>query len=163
MGSGKSTVAALLAARWGVARVDTDAAVEAAAGTSVAEVFAAEGEAGFRARERAAVREALAQDAVVSLGGGAVLDPATRADLAGLPVVLLDVSWRWAAPRIGSAAARPLLAGDPQGRWSAIAAQRAGLYREVATVVVDTDGLAPHEVVEAVLGALGRPGRHSKG
>jgi shikimate kinase len=157
MGAGKSTVAAIVAERLGAAAVDTDALVEAAAGRTVAEVFAALGEAGFRALERAAVLEALAGDAVVSLGGGAVLDPATRADLAAVPVVALAVSWRCAAPRIGDAASRPLLTGDPRARWRAVHAAREGLYREVADVVVDTDDRSPGEAAAAVLRALGAP------
>ncbi len=157
MGAGKSTVAAIVAERLGAAAVDTDALVEAAAGRTVAEVFAALGEAGFRALERAAVLEALAGDAVVSLGGGAVLDPATRADLAAVPVVALAVSWRCAAPRIGDAASRPLLTGDPRARWTAVHAAREGLYREVADVVVDTDDRSPGEAAAAVLRALGAP------
>ena len=105
MGSGKSAVGALLAADLGVVLRDTDADVEAAAGRPVAAVFAAEGEPGFRVRERAAVAAALREhDGVLSLGGGAVLDPATRADLAGLsafgaPVVLLTASWEHVSAR----------------------------------------------------------------
>ena len=157
MGSGKSTVAALVAALLGAPALDTDAAVEAAAGRTVAEVFAEAGEAGFRALERAAVRAALASDAVVSLGGGAVLDPATRADLAAVPVVALAVSWRCAAPRIGDAASRPLLAGDLRTRWEAVQAARAALYREVADAVVDTDDRSSERVAAEVLRVLGPP------
>lgn len=157
MGSGKSTVAALVAEHLGATALDTDAAVEAAAGRTVAEVFAEAGEAGFRALERDAVRAALASDAVVSLGGGAVLDPATRTDLAAVPVVALAVSWRCAAARVGDAASRPLLAGDPRARWEAVSAAREGLYREVADAVVDTDDRSPERVAAEVLRALGPP------
>ncbi len=153
-GSGKSTVGALIAARLGVAAVDTDAAVEAAAGATVAEVFAADGEAAFRVLERAAVIAALTGDGVVSLGGGAVLHPGTRADLASLPVAHLEVGWGSAAPRLGRGAARPLLAGDPQQRWTALVTARATLYREVATVTVVTDALDAERVAARVLAAL---------
>jgi shikimate kinase len=154
-GAGKSTVGAVLAQRLGVDLRDTDAAVEESAGARVAEVFAREGEAGFRRRERAAVADALAShDGVLSLGGGAVLDPATRADLAGLPVVLLEVSWETAAPRLHAGAGRPLLAGDPQARWTALLTARRPLYSEVAALAVDTDGLSPAEVADRVLEGL---------
>ncbi|SDQ46552.1 shikimate kinase [Quadrisphaera sp. DSM 44207] len=159
-GSGKSTVGALLAERLRVALRDTDTDVEEQAGASVPEVFAHEGEAGFRIRERIAVHAALAgSDGVLSLGGGAVLDPATRAELVGLagraPVVLLAVTWEAAEPRLGAGAGRPLLAGDARGRWSALLEQRRPLYEEVASVVVPTDGLTPERVAERVLAATG--------
>ncbi len=155
MGSGKSTVAALVAQRLGVAPLDTDQLVEARAGRSVAEVFAADGEAAFRALERRAVHEALTgHGGVVSLGGGAVLDPATRAELAGLPVVALEVTWRWAQRRLGAAVSRPLLAADPRRRWEEITASRAALYAEVAVAQVDTDGTSPEEVADRVVAAI---------
>ena len=75
MGAGKSTVAAILAERYGVAARDTDADVEAAEGRPISDIFVDSGEAHFRALERAAVAEALAShDGVLALGGGAVLD-----------------------------------------------------------------------------------------
>ena len=160
MGSGKSAVGALLAADLGVVLRDTDADVEASAGRPVAAVFAAEGEAGFRARERAAVAAALREhDGVLSLGGGAVLDPATRADLAGLaalgaPVVLLTASWEHVSSRLGDTSTRPVLAGDAEQRWRAALAAREHLYAEVAAHVVATDGRSAREVADAVLPLL---------
>ena len=78
-GVGKTTVAALLADAWGVPARDTDTDVEAAEGREISEIFVDSGEAHFRALESAAVTDALAaHDGVLSLGGGAVLDPATR-------------------------------------------------------------------------------------
>jgi shikimate kinase len=73
MGSGKSTVGALVAARAGVPHRDLDALIEERAGTSIADLFATRGEAAFRALETELLRGALEGDAVVSLGGGAVL------------------------------------------------------------------------------------------
>src|SRR5688500_20403420 len=84
MGAGKSTVGALLADAWGVTARDTDADVEALEGRSVSDIFVDSGEAHFRDLERKAVAEALAtHDGVLSLGGGAVLDPTTRDLLQG--------------------------------------------------------------------------------
>ena len=166
MGSGKSAVGALLAERLGVALRDTDADVEAAAGAPVAEVFAAEGEAGFRRREEDAVLAALAEhDGVLSLGGGAVLSAAVRSELAGHRVVLLRAGWDSVAQRLAGDGTRPLLAGDggsARARWEALLAARRPLYEAVAAAAVDTDGLAPHEVADRVQDAVaadGRPGQ----
>ena len=92
MGAGKSTVAELLGAAWGEPVRDTDRDVEAAEGRSIADIVVDSGEETFRALERAAVAEALAAHrGVLALGGGAVLDPATREALADQPVVFLRV------------------------------------------------------------------------
>jgi shikimate kinase len=155
MGVGKSTVGQLLAERLGVSYRDTDDDIVAEQGRTVAEIFAGEGEAAFRAIEARAVARALAgHDGVLALGGGAVVDPRTRALLSGLPVVFLDVDAGEAVRRIGRDPGRPLLAGDPHRRWRTLAAARRPLYAEVARAVVDTTGRAPERVVEAVLAAL---------
>lgn len=148
-GSGKSTVGRLLAAAWGVAFRDTDADVERVAGRTISDIFLEDGEDAFRALERAAVEKALAEhDGVLALGGGSVLDPATRRDLAGHTVVFLDVSLAHAAPRVGLNAARPLLVGNPRARWQALMEARRPIYESLATVRVETDGVTP-EVVAA--------------
>lgn len=160
-GAGKSTVAAVLAERWGVAVRDTDADVEAVAGKSVADVFVDDGEPRFRELEREAVAAALAaHEGVLALGGGAVLDESSRAALhayraAGGTVVFLDVSLAHAAPRVGLNQARPLLVGNPRARWQALMDARRPVYEEVASVRVVTDGLDPVEVAAAVEAALG--------
>ncbi|WP_326600119.1 shikimate kinase [Streptomyces sp. NBC_01803] len=154
-GSGKSTVAALLAERLGLTARDTDADVEQAAGKLISEIFIDEGEPRFRALEAAAVRAALTgHDGVVSLGGGAILDPGTRALLAGLPVVFLDVALAEAVRRVGLDTARPLLAVNPRQRWRVLMEERRPLYTEVARAVVQTADRTPDEVVTAVLDAL---------
>ena len=92
----------LLADAWGVDVRDTDADVEAAEGRSIADIFVDDGEAHFRALEAKAVAEALATHAgVLALGGGAVLDPATRELLAGHRVVFLRVGLSDAVKRVG--------------------------------------------------------------
>src|SRR4051812_23432091 len=80
MGSGKSTVGRLVAARTGSVFVDLDDLIETGAGLSTAEIFAQEGEIGFRRREKALLEQVVAADAeqVVALGGGALLDRASR-------------------------------------------------------------------------------------
>jgi len=160
MGSGKTTVAGVLAERWGVAVRDTDADVEAAEGRPISDIFVDSGEAHFRKLERAAVATALgAHDGVLALGGGAVLDPATRDLLAGHPVVFLRVGLSEAVKRVGLGAARPLLLGNVRGRIKALLDERTPIYESVATVVVDTDGRTPDEVADAIVDELTAAGR----
>ncbi|MFI8102794.1 shikimate kinase [Streptomyces sp. NPDC086023] len=155
MGVGKSTVGALLARRLGAVYRDTDQDVAAETGLTVAELFAREGEAGFREREHRAVARAVAEPgAVLSLGGGAVLHSGTRALLTGLPVAFLDVSAEVALRRVGDGRTRPLLAADPDRRWRELRDRRRPLYSAVARVVVPTDDRTPEEVADAVLDAL---------
>jgi shikimate kinase len=124
-GSGKTTTAVALAARIGVAARDTDADVEAVAGSSVGDLFVEHGEEHFRDLERAAVAAALeGHDGVLAVGGGAVLDAATRQRLAGRTVVFLDVGIKDAATRIGLNRDRPLLLGNPRAQWISLMAQR---------------------------------------
>lgn len=151
MGAGKSTVGRLLATRWGVAVRDTDTDVEQADGRSVSDIFVESGELHFRALEKAAVARALAEhDGVLALGGGAVLDPDTRALLAGHAVVFLRVGLADAVKRVGLGAGRPLLLGNVRARIKALLDERTPIYESVATVVVDTDGRSPQEVADDV-------------
>jgi shikimate kinase len=154
-GAGKSTVGRLLADRRGVAFRDTDTDVEVAAGESIAEVFVDQGEVVFRRFERLAVQQALTDhDGVLALGGGAVLDADTRADLAAHRVVFLDVGPAEAAARVGLNRDRPLLLGNPRAQLRALLEARRPFYDDVATVTVPTDGRTPDDVADAVEAAL---------
>lgn len=119
MGAGKSTVGPLVARRLGWSFIDTDEEVEHSTGQAVSELFTSGGEALFRDEESRALVAALAGSSavVVSVGGGAVLDPSNRSILcrSGL-VVWLRARLETLAERVGDGAGRPLLAGVGAGR-----------------------------------------------
>lgn len=150
MGAGKTSVGRRVARALGRPFVDTDRIVVRENGPIPA-LFVAHGEAHFRTLERAAVVEALDTGGVVALGGGAVLDADTRADLRAHRVVLLTVQPHIIASRIGGDD-RPLLAGeDPVARWTRIFAERRAVYEEVADVVFDTSSGPLAAVVAAIV------------
>ncbi len=155
MGSGKSTVGPLLAARRGWSFVDADNGIEAAAGSTIAEIFAHHGEAAFRALEQAAIARLAAGDALVlALGGGAFESNATRALLTTAPETLLvhlEVSLGVTLARCqGTGPVRPVLAdrANLESRYQ----RRLPLYR-TAHVSIGVDALTPEQVVDAILAA----------
>jgi shikimate kinase len=151
MGAGKTTVAGLLADRWAVAVRDTDHDVETAAGKPISEIFVDDGETHFRSLERRAVVEALASHTgVLALGGGSVLDPATRADLASHRVVFLRVGLADAVKRVGLGVGRPLLLGNVRTRIKNLLDERQPVYEAVASLTVPTDGRSAVEVADEV-------------
>lgn len=149
-GAGKSTVGQLLAAALGVSLRDTDQDVSALVGKPIPDIFVDEGEPFFREREHEAVLAALQSDAVVALGGGAVLDPRTRAALSGHPVIYLSVELTDALRRVGMGAGRPLLAINPRATLKYLLDQRRPLYLEVAAHTVVTDGKTAEAVTQEV-------------
>jgi len=154
-GAGKSTIGRLVAAGLGVDFADSDEVVEQRAGRSVADIFVDDGESTFRELERAAVADLLAgAQGVVSLGGGAVLDPRTEADLVGHRVVFLDVGISDAAKRVGFAASRPLLSINPRAQWTALMTTRRPVYERLATFRVDTAAREPDDVAAEVVREL---------
>jgi shikimate kinase len=157
-GAGKTTTGRLVAERLGVTFRDTDADVVEATGMSIADLFVLRGEDEFRALERAAVRTALAEHpGVLALGGGAVVDPETRALLKDHTVVHLDVTLADAAARVGFNRDRPLLVGNVRAQLHAMLEQRRPFYAEVATATVSTHGRSGREVADAVLDVLTDP------
>lgn len=164
MGAGKTTVGRRLAEILRIGFRDTDDDVERAEDRTVSDIFVESGEAAFRALERAAVARALAEhDGVLALGGGAVLDPATRELLDGHRVVFLRVGLAEAAQRVGLGVSRPLLLGNVRGRIKQLIDERTPLYEAVASHVVDTDGRDVDEVVDAVLAAVEQSDQEAHG
>mgnify|MGYP003583827909 FL=1 len=153
MGAGKTHIARELATRFGLRLVDIDREIEADTGTSVAALFESEGEAGFRARERALLAQTLVGDGlVVATGGGAVLDPDNRRLLHARGfVVHLHVSVEDQLQRLAHDRSRPLLArGDREQVLRDLATLREPMYRETAHLRFDT-GLHPAGDVAARL------------
>jgi shikimate kinase len=149
MGAGKSTVGRLLAAKLGLPFTDSDQVIEDRAGKPIRRIFADEGEPAFRELEHAVIAEQLAgPDVVLALGGGAAGHPATRALLAGVPVVCLRVGYAEALARVGGDEGRPMLARPDV---EALHAERQVLYSSVATLTVDTDGRAPDDIALDIL------------
>jgi len=159
MGTGKSTVARIVARRLDRPFADTDARVAARAGRSVAQLFTELGERRFRALEAEEVRWVAAlRGQVVAVGGGAVLDSGNVTQLRGTgDLVLLDGDPTELAARIAAqrddAAGRPLLASaaDPAAALAALRAARDEAYLAAASHAVDTTGRSPDEVADDVL------------
>jgi shikimate kinase len=150
MGAGKTSIGRRVAKGLGVPFTDTDASIVREHGP-IADIFTTRGEAHFRALERDAVSEALERGGVVSLGGGAVLDEATRRALTAHRVVLLTVEPAVVAGRIRQSA-RPLLQDeDPLARWAEIYAARRPLYEQLAHVAFDTSRGPLQGVVDDIL------------
>ena len=151
-GSGKSTIGRRLARALDVPLLDTDAKIVETAGRSIAEIFV-EGEAEFRRIEADVVCAALADhDGIVSLGGGAITTPEVRQALAGHTVIYLEISAAEGIRRTSGGTARPLLAGgDPGERFRELMTQRVPLYRQVATLRINTNRRNPGAVVRHIV------------
>jgi len=149
MGAGKTTVGTLLAARLGLPFTDSDHVIEQRAGRSVRQIFAEDGEPAFRALEHQVITELLDGPAIVlALGGGAAEHPGTRDKLASAQVVYLHVSYEQALRRVGGGGSRPLLARPDLAE---VYERRLGVYADVATLTVPTDGRCPEAVTEDIL------------
>ncbi len=158
-GSGKSTIGRRLAKALGCALIDTDAAIEERTGRAIPEIFATEGESGFRRIEEQVVCDALRDhDGILSLGGGAVTTAGVREALAGHTVVYLEISATEGVRRTGGNTVRPLLAGpDRAEKYRRLMSERVPLYRRVATIRVNTNRRNPGAVVRSIVGRLEDP------
>ncbi|OBI08501.1 shikimate kinase [Mycolicibacter nonchromogenicus] len=155
-GAGKSTIGRRLAKALDVELLDTDAAIEARTGRTIADIFATDGEPEFRRIEEEVIREALAEHTgVLSLGGGAVTTPGVREALAGHTVVFLEISAAEGVRRTGGSAVRPLLAGPGRAeKFRELMSQRVPLYRRLATIRVNTNRRNPGAVVRYIVSRL---------
>jgi shikimate kinase len=157
MGVGKTTVGRLLATRLEYTFVDSDAEAEKEAGMRIGEVFASLGEPAFRALERGVVQRLSAEDEqVIALGGGTVIDPLNIECLRrSSRMVLLMASPEEISLRTRLDATRPLLAGEDRlGRIRRLLDERRDRYLAAADMVVDTNGVPPIRVAEAIKGRL---------
>ncbi|HEX4793198.1 MAG TPA: shikimate kinase [Humisphaera sp.] len=160
-GTGKSTAARELAKRFGFLWVDADVRIEALAGKSIAAMFADEGEAAFRELE-AQVVAALSRErrVVAALGGGAILSAGNRRTIcAAGPVVWLTASVDGILERLAAdestASRRPnLTATGGRAEIEELLAKRTPLYRECATLTVDTEGKTAAEVADEIVARL---------
>ena len=156
MGAGKSTVGRRLARRLGLPFVDSDDAIEDAAGYSAAEIFERYGEADFRDGERRLVARLIEGDVrVIATGGGAYVDPRTRKLLNERAItVWLDAPVEILADRTGRRDTRPLLRnGDRKTTLQRLSEERGPAYAEAHIRVRSGDG-AHKEVVDTILNAL---------
>ena len=161
MGAGKTTVGKRLAELRGMAFVDSDHEVERRTGVDVAFIFEKEGEAGFRKREKQVITELTGRAGVVlATGGGAVLDAENRQHLAGRGfVVYLRATVEQQLRRTGRSETRPLLqSANREDVLQSLFAVRDPLYREIADLVIETDGRNARTLAEEIERHLARPG-----
>ncbi|MCA1652683.1 MAG: shikimate kinase [Sphingomicrobium sp.] len=156
MGVGKSTIGRRLAQRLGLGFVDSDDAIEDAAGAPAGEVFARYGEANFRDGERRLVARLLdGVVRVIATGGGAFVDPDTRRLLNEKAItVWLNAPVEVLAERTARRDTRPMLkTTDPKATLARLAAEREGFYAEAHIHVTSADG-AHADVVGAIIRGL---------
>ena len=153
MGSGKTTVGKVLADFLGCPFMDLDDLVVKKAGKSIPDIFAQDGEPAFRVLEAQILRKTVAKyaesTAVLALGGGAVLAPASAALLHDKTVcIYLRASLETLLARLeGETTGRPLADASLADRL----ASREPIYEETAHVTIDTDGLSPDEVADEII------------
>lgn len=152
-GTGKTTVAAVIAQRWNCVALDTDDELASMVGVATAAYLRAHGEVEFRARELDALRGALTSDGVVATGAGVVTTEAARELIAQQHVVWLDCDDATLVTRVGSGD-RPLLGDDYAKSIARLRGEREGWYEAVADIRVDASG-DPEVVAESVLRAVG--------
>ena len=154
MGSGKSAVAKCLARLLGYPFFDADHEIEQRSGADIPLIFEREGETGFRRREREIIADLTSRPRIVlATGGGAILDPDNRRELASRGwVVYLETSIAQQAERAGRTRHRPLLQGaDPTQRLQELMQVREPLYREIADLRLSTDRRRVRSVAEGVV------------
>lgn len=153
MGSGKTTVGRILADALGCPFLDLDDLIVKKAGQSIPDIFAQDGEPAFRQLEARLLRQTVEKygesTAVLSLGGGAILAPASATLLHEKTVcIYLRATLDTLLSRLaGESAGRPLADASLAERLAA----REPLYENTAHVIIDTDGLSPEDVSDEII------------
>ncbi len=157
MGAGKSTIGRQLSKQLKMAFHDSDHEIEQRTGVDIPLIFELEGESGFRKRESAVIDE-LTQlpDIILATGGGAILDPVNRQHLSSRGwVIYLHASVDQQLRRTAKDRNRPLLqTANPRAKLEELMAVRDPLYREIADLVVETDGKRVRDVVRQIIQQL---------
>jgi shikimate kinase len=154
MGAGKSAVGRYLARTLHLSFVDSDDEIESRTGVDIPFIFEKEGEAGFRKREAVVINDLSKMDGVVlATGGGAIIDPDSRSYLGGRGfVVYLFTTVDQQVLRTQKGRERPLLENDdPRATLEELLAVRDPLYREIADLVVETDGRKVNAVANEII------------
>jgi shikimate kinase len=157
MGAGKSTIGRQLSKQLDLPFHDSDHEIEARTGVDIPLIFDLEGETGFRKRESVVIDELTQLPGIVlATGGGAILDPANREHLGNRgKVIYLHASVNQQLKRTRMDRNRPLLqTEDPRARLEELMAIRDPLYREIASIVINTDGMRVRDVVKKILEML---------
>ncbi len=159
MGSGKTTIGRQLAKFFGREFIDSDHEIVRRTGADIPWIFDIEGEAGFRERERVVIEELTQRKRLVlATGGGVVLDRRNRENLASYGrVIYLAASPEQLFKRTAKDHNRPLLqTDDPLARLEALMLIRDPLYREIADLVIDTNGRSIRATVQCVIDEIGQ-------
>lgn len=157
MGSGKTAVGRRLARDIGAEFCDSDAVIEERTGVDIPYIFEKEGEEGFRRREADIVEELTgADDIVLATGGGAVMVEENRNRLADRgTVVYLHATVAQQLERTSHNKNRPLLmSGDPERILADLMDRRDPLYRDIASIIVETDGRSVADVAAEIRARL---------
>ncbi|MCM1133005.1 MAG: shikimate kinase [Ruminococcus flavefaciens] len=151
MGCGKTTVGQLTAKKMGCAFYDTDELIVENQGMSIPEIFEKKGEPYFRQVEADIVKSMCGKSAVISCGGGAMINPDTAKAVAeaGEKIVFLDVDFDTCYERISGDSNRPIVVNNTKEQLRAIFDERHRIYEKHATVCINAEG-SPVEMAEAV-------------
>ena len=154
MGAGKTTIGKQLARQLGRTFYDSDRVIEEHTGANIPLIFEMEGEEGFRRREKSIIAELMSkQNIVLATGGGVILDPENRDQITRQGfVIYLSAPLEHLFNRTSKDKNRPLLqTNDPRKKLEEILSIRDPLYREVADIVIETDGSPARGVVKKLI------------
>lgn len=151
-GCGKSTVGYTLAERLKMALIDTDRSIEKTVKMSIPEIFERDGEKVFRGIESTILEQCSKhENAVISTGGGIILDPKNIEIMEKGHIVFLDASMSEILSRLDGDNTRPLLQGHTEARLKKLFAERTDIYEDIAHVIVCVDEKNPPEIVDEIL------------